>query len=1155
MSQDDSAAMCPETYEEVRRLFHELCELSVEEQRRRLEGGAVAREVRAEVEALLDFRSRAGHFAEESLGSVGGDLLEDRLKTAHGAELPSRIGPFEVLRKLGEGGMGVVYAVRRSREEGELALKLIRPGLVSDSLMGRFRRESEVLRRLDHAGIATFLEAGEETVHFPSGQARLPYLLMERVEGLSLLRYARERGLDDHERLELLARVADALHHAHARGVLHRDLKPGNVLVTELEGQSPGQPKLLDFGVSLALGEDRSSLSRTLTGMLVGTLPYMSPEQVAGDGGSLDARSDVYGLGVIAFELLAGRLPYPVRELPMLEAVRVIREEPPLRLGAAAPRLRGELEVVVAHALEKHPDDRYASAAAFAADLRSIQAGTGIEARTPSWRVQLRRYTDRNRALVVGVAAVFLALLAGLVTTSWFALGQARAKELAERETAAAEAAATRARLVAASQDVERGDLASARRSLSSVPPERRGWEWSHLSSRLEPCLAVIPAPADARGPHMLSLSGEAPRLAHCWAEGTHDGPIRRLDVLDVESLDVVEERRWEDVASFSLSDDGRWLALMAGDARLRLQRLSDGEILDELSLREGQKLGVGFSAALGGALVVATDCSPTWVGPMRTAGPPHDLAAREERPDQVAVSSEGDTAVVRYEHHTDISWSGRRHRIWSGHAGQAAFLAAAVSPDGRRVAIANSMRGISIHELSDGPFPPPRYVLRPRAQLRFHSLAFDPSGELLAAASNDGMIRLYEVATSVSQGVLAGHQADIFNLRFSEDGSWLASQDCYGEVRLWKPTATPEWMRLVGTGQLSPDPRSGVLWVCAKRNRVQLVDGLTYRTLGAIRLGVGNAEAIAHHPKRPLAAVATMGRRDLPARVLIFDSGTGQQLRELALDAELAGRVSIQFSPDGQWLAAQDERRGIYLWSAESWELLAHEPAVSPGASRGALRFHPRQEVLVAKSGANEIVVLELPGLRGKRRLVASGGHVLTELRFRPDGGALACASQDGLVHLWDFESGAEVGALEGHTGTVRCLDWSPDGSRIATGSKDETVRLWDPDTREETLLLGGHAEPVAWVTFDPGGERLYASSTVLRISDTLPAAERHRQVAAQRALELELGPWLDGLLEERSVEEVRARVRAEFGDVGQRARVASLLLLERALRAAQQD
>ncbi len=333
--------------------------------------------------------------------SVSGLLAEAE---AHANTLPERIGRYRVLERLGAGSTGIVYRVEQETPRRELAVKLLRSMNFDERLVRRLGFEAEVLARLDHVGIAHVYEAGWHDG--PTGG--VPYLAMELVRGRPLDEWVEQRAPALPERVALLAEICDAVSHAHGRGVIHRDLKPENILVNEI-----GQAKVLDFGIArVARDDDSVTTLVTRAGQVVGTLPYMSPEQVGAHPEALDTRADVYALGVLAYRVLSGRAPYEVTGLSLHEASRVIREELPTPLGKLDARLRGDIEIVVAHALEKEPDRRYDSAANLAADLRRTLSGEAIHARPESgWR-QVRRLSRRHPLWTLSAGLLVLALLA-----------------------------------------------------------------------------------------------------------------------------------------------------------------------------------------------------------------------------------------------------------------------------------------------------------------------------------------------------------------------------------------------------------------------------------------------------------------------------------------------------------------------------------------------------------------------------------------------------------------------------------------------------------------------------------------------------------------------------------------------------------------------
>lgn len=292
---------------------------------------------------------------------------------------PTSVGDFTILRELGRGAMGVVLLAQRPNEP-PVALKLLRPDVVSSELLARFQREGEVLARLDHPGIARAVATGVAS----TPQGARPWLAMEHVEGVNLREWAQQPHPLS-ARLELMARVADAVEHAHSQGVVHRDLKPENIQV-----RPDGSPVVLDFGVARLIDSDvRATTVMTSVGMLVGTIRYMSPEQAEADLEAIGPRSDVYTLGVVACELLSGRLPYDISETSVHRALVAVITAPLVPLVTVEPRARKPLERLLAAALAKRPSDRMASAAAFATDLRRIAAG-----RAPLARVPRRPRTD-----------------------------------------------------------------------------------------------------------------------------------------------------------------------------------------------------------------------------------------------------------------------------------------------------------------------------------------------------------------------------------------------------------------------------------------------------------------------------------------------------------------------------------------------------------------------------------------------------------------------------------------------------------------------------------------------------------------------------------------------------------------------------------------
>lgn len=582
----------------ARIVFDEAAELSGADRARLLDercGADTA--LREMVERLLAEHDRGlGAFLEQpamTLPAGGGDNDD-------GSYLPARIGAYEIVRVVGQGGMGIVYEARQENPRRTVALKVIRPAMASGSMLKRFSQEATVLGQLQHPGIACIYEAGVADVTVASGATiKQPYFAMEFVRGEPLRAFSETRRLSPAARLELIARVCDAVQHAHQKGVIHRDLKPGNILVVDeaterrsveatkggnlgsqnvsgidrmAEGNASGKgnipshldhagsgeirincanatgcgfntlehsggsrsskpgglseipkggtgfadgasdsgaafrrswvseepdpvvsvvggnrssapradsgfgeteqvsalgnrskiraasrvttslrrfvasshsissdlgghPKILDFGVARVTDSDTTMVTQqTDVGQLIGTIPYMSPEQVAGDSSQIDTRSDVYALGVILYELLSGRLPHDVARRSIPEAARVIREEEPSRLSSINSAYRGDIDVIVTKAMEKDRERRYSSAAELAADIRRHLRDEPLVARAPSAMYRFRKFARRNRAIVGGTVAVFVALAAGLIVAVNFAVSEANQRRIAEQE-------------------------------------------------------------------------------------------------------------------------------------------------------------------------------------------------------------------------------------------------------------------------------------------------------------------------------------------------------------------------------------------------------------------------------------------------------------------------------------------------------------------------------------------------------------------------------------------------------------------------------------------------------------------------------------------------------------------------------------------------
>lgn len=411
-------------WQQIETLFHEALEVPTGQRSQWIdERCGDDKELRDEVEALLTSDQHAEPFFSDALGKV----LDQFTFDDSASRIGQNIGAYRLVREIGHGGMGTVYLAHREQQfQQEVAIKLIRRGMDTDALLKRFRRERQILASLNHRNIASIFDGG-------STADGLPYFVMEYIDGEPIVNYCEIHKLTIEERLRLFCDVCAAVHHAHQKLVIHRDIKSGNILVTK-----DRVAKLLDFGVArlLEVDPETDQPTQTQTAARLMTPDYASPEQVRGD--ALTTATDIYSLGVLLYEMLCGQRPYRLSASTPTELEKAIcLNDPPLPSHVASPeirrQLRGDLDNVVLMAMRKEPSRRYGSAEQFADDIHRYLSNRPVSARKDTLRYRVSKVIRRNKGAAVAAAVFIATLVAGLIATTVTARIAQRERAIAER--------------------------------------------------------------------------------------------------------------------------------------------------------------------------------------------------------------------------------------------------------------------------------------------------------------------------------------------------------------------------------------------------------------------------------------------------------------------------------------------------------------------------------------------------------------------------------------------------------------------------------------------------------------------------------------------------------------------------------------------------
>jgi WD40 repeat protein/tRNA A-37 threonylcarbamoyl transferase component Bud32 len=986
------------------------------------------------------------------------------------------IGHYRILRQLGEGGMGIVYEAEQAQPRRIVALKVIKPGLATPERLRRFAHESEALGRLQHPGIAQIYEASTAD----TGYGLQPFFAMELIQGRMLLQYAEARQLNTRQRLELVGRICEAVHHAHQRGLIHRDLKPANILVDET-----GQPKILDFGVARLTDSDAQATRQTDLGQLVGTLAYMSPEQILADPLELDTRSDVYSLGVILYELLTGRLPYEVNRRHLHEAVQIIREEDPAALGSISRHYRGDIETIVGKALEKDKARRFSSAADLAADIRRYLNDEPITARPASVSYRLQKFASRNKAAVGGAAAVFVMLLVGIIATAWQGRVAIQERNRARDAQRAAEVQQKRAETALNSEAIQR-QLATEQARLASQ---------NAIQAEARELLAFAVASLDEVPERSLILG------LYSWDKGRQMvGGLEQLlhDAILQSSVRLTLSGHQGQLNSVAWSPDGRKLATTSNDRTAKVWDASTGRVL--LTLR-GE--AAAFNAAWspdGSKLATASNELAAMVWDAKTGRELSALRGHQNIVFGIAWSPDGSKLATASADQTAKVWqvgTGRELLTLRGHQNQ--ILAVAWSPDGSKLATACVDHTAKVWDSSTG-----RELLTLRGhQSPVRSIAWSPDGSKLATASDDQTAKVWEAGTGVelltlrggvytvacSQDghklatasldrtatiwdsatgrqlqILRGHQGFIKSVAWSPDGSKLATASDDKTAAVWE-AGGHELLSLRSVGAVSWSADGRTLAAASDNYTVREWEAQTGRELHSLRVDKDSVYDIAWSPDG--SRLATASNDKTPK---VWNVGTGREV--LTLRGHQNSVTGIAWSPDGRKLATASLDQTARVWDGGS----GRELLILRSQTRlTSIEWSPdgRKLATTGLERTNEVnyeaAVWEAS--TGRRLLTLRGAR--SDIAWSPDASKLAAPVEEG-AKIWDASTGRGLLTLTSHQLAVYSVAWSPHGSMLATAGFDQTAKVWAASTGRELLTLRGHQAPVSSVAWSPDGSKL---------------------------------------------------------------------------------
>ena len=947
--------------------------------------------LRAEFDSLLKAHGIAGDFLESPAIEAGATLENAPLIEGPG----TKIGHYELLEQIGEGGMGLLYlAQQREPVKRRVALKVIKPGMDSKQVIARFEAERQALALLDHPNIAHVFDAG-------TTEAGRPYFVMEYVKGMSITAYCDQRRLNIEQRLRLFEQVCEGIHHAHQKGIIHRDIKPSNILVS-IHGDR-AVPKIIDFGIAKAITQPLTDKTFvTFQGQLLGTPEYMSPEQVDLAIQDIDTRSDIYSLGVVLYELLAGVLPFERESFARLgfaEIQRTIREQEPAspsirltnlgeqgktiaasrgtQLITLARRLHRELEWIPLKAMRKDRCRRYRSASEMADDVRHYLNGLPLIAGPETTVYRVKKFVHKHAGSVATASLVSVAIILGLVVSVIFGCRaeQARQQEAAARiqveqtliraekaEQAAKEKAGELRQTLyvnsiqLADAKHRQGDAKAVRTLLESCPNDLRGWEWNHLNYIADQARIVLRGASDGVVHPAFSPDGKL------IASGGWGKSIKIWDATSgSELMDLTGHE--DSVWCVAFSPDGQHLASASADKTVKVWDVESGR---ELKTLRGHDKGI---------------CHVTF------------------SPDGKRIASaERGTAIKIWDAETGSEVTNiQRKRMW--------VMGMAFSPDGRHIASCNG-DGISVWDTASGAEV---MTIASAHKLWVTCVAYSPDGKSIVSCGWDSSIKVWDASTGKQTTVLRSRSQRLNYVSYDSSGDFIVAPDQGNTISVWDTVTGEVVMTFAGheaiirSVSFSPDGR-------------RIISGSNDRTIRVWDTSWCKEQMLIHMDSFPLGlSYSPDGKRfatgGLAGGVTIWDAAAGMELTTIPDDGSWI--EVIAFSPDGRRLATGSSDGTGNIWDATIGSQLA--------------TFGEYKE---------------------------SGKEILS-MAFSPNGSHLVASGNEGVIRVHDTETGKEIMKLLGHKDQVGTLAYYPDGSRILSGCWDGTAKVWDASTGEELLTI----------------------------------------------------------------------------------------------------